>query len=78
MKKNSENISINEAMRLANSEAGQKLISLLKKQNPEQLQKAVREASGGNYQQASSLLSGALSSQEVQALLEQLRGQSHG
>jgi putative lipoic acid-binding regulatory protein len=78
MKKNSENISIDEAMRLANSEAGQKLISLLKKQNPEQLQKAVKEASGGNYQQASNLLSGALSSQEVQALLEQLRGQSHG
>lgn len=78
MKNNSGNFSIEEVKQLANSEAGQKLIALLKQHNSTQLQKAAEEAAAGRYAQARQAMSGALSSEEVQALLAQLRGQNHG
>lgn len=78
MKKNSGSFSMDEVMRLANSEAGKKLISILQSQNSEQLKKAAAEAANGDYETASKTMSGALDSQQIQALLAQLRGQSHG
>lgn len=78
MKKNSENFSMDDIMKLANSEAGQQLIAFLKTQNSAQLQKAAEEAAAGHYAQAKQTMSDALSSQEAQALLSQLGGRSHG
>lgn len=78
MKKNSGNFSVEEAMALANSEAGQRIIALLKAQNNPNLQKAAQEAAAGNYHNAKQSLSDALTSQQIQAILEQLRGQSNG
>lgn len=78
MNKKSANFSMEEVMQLANSEAGQKLIALLKAQNGAQLQKAAEDAAAGRYAQARQAMSGTLSSEEVQTLLAQLRGQSHG
>lgn len=78
MKKNSGNFSMEDAMRLANSEAGQKLIAILKSHNSTELQKAAAEAAAGHYDQASKTMSGALNSQQIQDLMAQLRGQSHG
>ena len=78
MKKNPGNFSMEEIMQLANSEAGQKLIAIMKSQNSDQLQKAAEEAAAGHYAQATKTMSGALNSKQVQELLAQLRGQSNG
>jgi len=40
MQKNSQNFSMQEALRLANSDAGQQLLALLKQSGGEQLQQA--------------------------------------
>ena len=78
MTKNSDNFSMREAMALANSEAGQRIITLLKTQNNPKLQKAAREAAAGNYGEAKQSLSAALSPEQIQAILEQLRRPSNG
>ena len=74
MQKNSENFSIQEAMRLASTPAGQELIGLLRRGNREQLQQAAELASAGNYSQAQQLLSAFLKEPEIQRLLSQLGG----
>lgn len=79
MKKNSGNFSLEEAMALANSEAGQQIIERLKAQNNPNLQKAAQEAASGNYRNAKKALTDALTSEQIQSILEQLRGrQSNG
>ena len=74
MQKNSENFSIQDAMRLASTPAGQELLSLLRRCDSAQLQQAAQLASAGNYTQAQQLLSGFLQDPEVQQLLFQLGG----
>ena len=74
MQKNSENFSIQDAMRLASTPAGQELLSLLRRSDSAQLQQAAQLASAGNYTQAQQLLSGFLQDPEVQQLLFQLGG----
>lgn len=74
MQKNSENFSIQDAMRLASSPAGQELLTLLRQGDSRQLQQAAQLASSGNYDQARQLLSGFLQNPEVMALLKQLGG----
>ena len=53
MQKNSDNFSMQEAMRLASSPAGQQLLTLLKQADPATLQKAMQQASSGYYSQIS-------------------------
>ena len=77
MQKNSQNFSMQEAMRLANSEAGQQLLAILKQNDPAQLQKALSQAASGQQQELAKTLSGLLSSPEAQALMKQLGG-GHG
>lgn len=72
MQKNSDNFSIQEAMRLAGTPAGQQLIALFRQADNNQLQQAAKLASEGNYVQAQQMLSGLLSDPEVQSLLSQL------
>ena len=74
MQKNSENFSIQDAMRLAGTPAGQELLSLLRRGDTTQFQQAAQLASAGNYTQAQQLLSGFLQDPEVQKLLSQLGG----
>lgn len=74
MQKNSENFSIQDAMRLAGTPAGQKLLSLLHQGDTAALQKAARLASDGDHAQAQQLLQGFLRNPEVQQLLSQLGG----
>ena len=78
MKKNSGNFSVEEIMALANSEAGQKLIALLKEQDSPELRKAAAHAASGNYEDAKNTVTGALSSPQIRAIIEQLRRQSNG
>lgn len=74
MQKNSQNFSMQEAMRLANSDAGQKLLALLKQSDSNQLQQAMAQASAGNYENAQQVLRSLLENSEVQTLLKELGG----
>lgn len=68
------NLSVEDAKRIAQSEAGQKLIALLQRSGGEQLQNAMQQASAGNYDQVQNTLSALMSSPEAQELLKQLGG----
>ena len=72
MQKNSQNFSMQEAMRLANSEAGPKLLAILKDSDSAMLRQAMDEASAGNFENTQKALSSLLSSPQVQALLKEL------
>ena len=72
MKKNSDNFSMQEAMRLAQSEAGQQLFALLHSENSAAIEQAMNMAATGDYAQAKQALSSLLSSPQVKAMLEQM------
>ena len=74
MQKNSQNFSMQEALRLARSDAGQQLLALLKQTDGAQLQQAMDKASAGDYSGMRSALSAFLDSPEAKALLKQLEG----
>lgn len=74
MQKNSEDFSIQEAMRLAKSPAGQQLLAMLQHADTGELQKAMSEASAGNYEQAKQTMSHLMSSPEIQELLKKMGG----
>ena len=63
---------MSELFRLAQSPAGQQLITLLQRTGGNELQNAVAKASSGDYEQAKQTLSSLLASPEAQALLKQL------
>ncbi len=72
MEKNSQDFSMKEAMRLANSPAGKQLAALLQQADPQVLDSAVRQAQQGNYQDAAQQLKALMSSPQAQALLKEL------
>ena len=74
MQKNSQDFSIQDAMRLAKSDAGQRLLAILKQSDSAQLQQAMAQATAGNYDSAQKTLSSLLASQEVKDLLKELGG----
>ena len=77
MQKNSDNFSMQDALRLAQSEKGQQLFAMQKAQNGDAMNKAMEQADTGNYDQVKDTLSALLSSPQLRAMLEQLGGQSH-
>ena len=72
MQKNSQNFSMQEAMRLAKTDAGQQLLAMLQAQNSDSLKQAMNHASKGDYDQLKQTLAPMLSSPEAQKLLSQL------
>ena len=74
MQKNSHNFSMQDAMRLANTDAGQRLLAILKQSDGDTLQQAMDQATTGNYEKMQNTLSTLLASPEVQALLKELGG----
>ena len=78
MQKNSDNFSMQDALRLANSDAGQQLLALLKQEHGTQLQRAIDQAGAGEYEQVQKTLGSFLSSPQPQELLRQLGGNQHG
>lgn len=72
MAQNNRNFTMEEAKHLVQTEAGQKLLSLLQSQNPSQLQAAMQQASSGNYNQLKKTLDSFMTLPETQALLKQL------
>ncbi|MBQ7344740.1 MAG: hypothetical protein IJW45_01585 [Oscillospiraceae bacterium] len=78
MKKNSPGFSMEDAYRLAQTDAGKQLIALLQSQNSDTIQQAMSQANAGDTVQAQQTLSQLLHSPQIQALVEQLRRDSHG
>ena len=77
MEKKSQDFSIKEAQRLAQTPEGQKLMAMLQQRDSGQLQQAMAQASAGNYKEAGTILQSLLSSPEAQQLMQQLGGR-HG
>ena len=72
MQKNSQNFSMQDALRLANSDAGQRLLAILKQSDGQQLGKATDSAAEGDYSSAMQALSSLLQREDVRSLLKQL------
>lgn len=72
MQKNSDDFSMQEALRLAKSPAGQQLLAMLQRSDSGQLQQAINQATAGDYTKASQTISTLLSSPEAKKLLEEL------
>lgn len=62
-------------MALAQSDAGQKLMSALQQENKESAEQAASLAASGNMEQAASMLSGMLQNPDIQKLLKELEKQ---
>ena len=78
MDKKTPDFSFQDAMRLAQSDAGQQLQALLQQSNPDLLQNAQAQAAEGNYDQLKQTLSSLLASEDVRRLLGQLGGNRNG
>lgn len=74
MVKKSEDFSMEEIMQLAKSPAGQQLLAMLQRADPDTLQQVAGQAAAGHYNQAASTLKTLLSSDEALALMKQLGG----
>lgn len=72
MEKNSENFSVQKAMKLANSDAGKQLIAYLQRKNSPDLNNAMQLAAKGDYDSLKTALSSLLQSEEAKGLLKQL------
>lgn len=81
MQKNSDGIgdfSVQEAMKLAQSDAGKQLFSLLQSTQGAQLQNAMDQAAAGNYEQVKQTMQQIMASQQAQELLSRMRGDGNG
>ena len=77
MQKNSQNFSMQELLRLANSPAGQQLLAYLQENNPNGVKQAMTQAASGNQQELGKTIAQLLSSPQAQELLHKLEG-DHG
>ena len=78
MQKKSEDFSVQEAMRLAKTPAGQQLIALLQQEKGDKLQDIIRLAQAGNMQAAGNALQTILSSGSAQKLMKEMEEQKNG
>lgn len=60
MEKNSQNFSLQEAMRLANTQEGQRFLAALRQADPKLLQSAMERIRAGEYEAARQLLAGCI------------------
>ena len=74
MKKNSNNFSMEDALRLASTRQGQQLLSMAKQMGGENLQRA---AAAGDMEAVNPALGPLLTSPQFRALVEELEGK-HG
>lgn len=72
MQKNSQDFSMQEALRLAKSPAGQRLLAMLRQNDNGQLQQAMAQANAGDYTKAGQTINSLLTSPEAQRLLKEL------
>lgn len=74
MEKNSQDFSMEDALRLARSPAAQQLLAALRAKNPDALDRAASQAAAGNFDEAQQDLRSLLSDPALQALLRTLGG----
>ena len=74
MEKKSENFSMQEALRLAKSPAGQQLLTTLQQTNGDTLQQAMTQAGAGDYENLRKTLASLMENEEVKALINRLGG----
>ncbi len=72
MQKKSQDFSMEDIMRIAQSPAGQQLIAMLQQGDSSKLEQATQQAKSGNYAQAGEVLRTMLSSSQAQSLLKEL------
>ena len=72
MQKNSQDFSMEDAAQLAQTPAGQRLLSILRSADPQLLQQIADQASAGNYEDANQNLRKLLSSPEARKILNSL------
>lgn len=70
------NLDLSQLMKIANSPAGQELISLVQEKRDEAFDEAMRKAEAGDYSQAKAALTRMLSTEQAQKLLNQIRGEA--
>lgn len=78
MEKKYDDFSVQEAMRLAQSDAGQQLLQLLKSNHSQAAQTAMDSAQSGDLLRVKQALQNFLSDPQAQALLQQLKEGNHG
>lgn len=78
MQKKSEDFSVQEAMRLAKTPAGQQLLAMLQQENGAQLQSVMRLAQSGDMAGAGKALQSILSGSSARSLIKEMEEQSHG
>ena len=69
-----KNFSKQDAMRMANTDAGQQLLTFLQNNNSDALKQAMIQASQGDYSSLSKTLAPLINNPEVQQLLKQMGG----
>jgi hypothetical protein len=73
MEKKSDDFSMQEAMRIAQSDAGRQLLAHLQETNRDQLDKAMAQAAAGNYAEVQKTLASLMNTPQVRAMLERLK-----
>ena len=78
MEKNFQDFSMQEALRLSQTPAGQRLLAMLQQQYGEQLRQVINQAASGQYEEVQRKMADLLSNPEAQSLLNQMRGSQNG
>ena len=78
MHQKSGDFSMQDALKLAGTPAGQQLLALLQQADKRSVNQAMAKAAAGDYEQAKALLGPLLASEEARALLAQLGGSGNG
>ena len=74
MEKEPSNINLSKLMKIANSTAGQELLSLVQNKKDEKFDEAMQKAQSGDFSQAQEIISKILSTPEAEALMKKIRG----
>ena len=74
MHNKSPNFSMEDAIKIAGSPEGRKLLSLLQQANPELIRSAMAQAAGGNLDSAKKSLEPLMASEEIRKLMEHMGG----
>lgn len=74
MEKEPSNINLSKLMKIANSTAGQELLSLVQNKKDEKFDEAMQQAQSGDFSQAQEIISKILSTPEAEALMKKIRG----
>lgn len=72
------NFDIQQAMRLANSDTGRQLLTLLQATQGDALQGAMDQAAAGNYDQLKKTVQQLLSNDQARQLVEKMGSDNHG